>query len=354
MKLLAFRQMIPILLAFGLLTACSDGNAGSTAVNPKSQTYFIFETVVTVRIYDDRAEKKHFEEIDATLHRIDKAMNRQLEGSEIDQVNRQAGLQAVQVSPETFGVVRQALAYAEASGGKFDPTVGPLVDLWGIGSEHPRVPSKDEIDRTLALIDYREVELNEAESSIYLKKPGMSLDLGAIGKGYAADVIAADLQEAGFESAIIDLGGNVLAMGEKPKGSDWLIGIQDPSEQRGSHIGTVPVKDKTIVTSGVYERYFTDNGNHYHHIFDPDTGYPTRNELLSVTIVTDDSTHADAMSTSVFALGLTDGMRYIEERGDADAIFITRERDVYVTSGLEEAFRLTDEAYRMVESDTSA
>lgn len=355
MKLRKLYPFVPILLMAALLAACGGNDAGGgsqaagAAVKPKSETYFIFDTVVSVRIYDERAGAEQFEAVDATLHRIDREMNRQLEGSEIDHVNRQAGIEPVRVSPETFLVVQKAVDYAAASGGKFDPTVGPLVDLWGIGSEGAHVPAKDEIEQTLPLIDYRQVELNEAESTIFLKQPGMSLDLGAIAKGYAADVIAADLKAAGFQSAIIDLGGNVLAMGEKPGAANWIVGIQDPSEQRGSHIGTVAVTDKTIVTSGVYERYFIENGQHYHHILDPDTGYPTNNDLLSVTIVTGESAHADAMSTSVFALGLTEGMRYVEGRGDADAIFITHDRDVYVTSGLKDVFKLTDDAYRIAE-----
>ncbi|MNH26479.1 Thiamine biosynthesis lipoprotein ApbE precursor [compost metagenome] len=157
------------------------------------------------------------------------------------------------------------------------------------------------------------------------------------------------MKENGFESAIIDLGGNVLAMGPKPGGHDWSIGIQAPDEKRGTHLGLIKVKDKTIVTSGIYERFFKENGVVYHHILDPDDGYPVANDLLSVTIVTQYSMDADALSTSAFSLGLEEGMRFIEARQNTDAIFITENKDIYVTSGLRGQFELTNSDYHLIE-----
>ena len=221
--------------------------------------------------------------------------------------------------------------------------------LWGIGQEGASVPGASGIDEALTFIDYRRVELDPEARTIKLLVPGMSLDLGAIAKGYAADVIAEYLRSQGFESAIIDLGGNILAMGAKPNGSPWTVGIQDPGENRGEHIGLVRVTDKTIVTSGVYERYFIEDGAAYHHIFDTDTGYPVNNGLLSVTIVTDRSIDADAMSTTIFSLGLEKGLDFVESREGTDALFITTEGLVYASSGLRGSLEMTDESYRLVE-----
>lgn len=329
----------------------SDGKAADAGNRelPISENYFIFDTLVSVRVYDAAMTPAHFAEIEELLHAIDRQMNRQLEGSELDRVNKQAGKEAVLVSEQTYHVIETALRYAEASGGKFEPTIGPLVDLWGIGQEGASVPAFDEIEEAMTRIDYRQVELDPKARTIKLLSPGMSLDLGAIAKGYAADVIAEYLQSQGFKSAIIDLGGNILAMGAKPNGSAWTVGIQDPSENRGEHIGLIRVTDKTIVTSGVYERYFIEDGAAYHHIFDLDTGYPVNNGLLSVTIVTDRSIDADAMSTTIFSLGLEQGLAFVEAREGTDALFITTDGLVYTSPGLRGSLEMTDESYRLVE-----
>ncbi|MCI3919430.1 FAD:protein FMN transferase [Paenibacillus sp. TRM 82003] len=327
----------------------SGGGLGGSSGEPVSETYFIFDTIVTVKVFDGPATEAHFAAIRGLLEGIDATMNRNLETSEIARVNAAAGREAVQVSEETFGVVAKALAYADNSGGRFDPTIGPLVDLWNIGGEAPTKPGDADIERTAALVDYRNVVADESSHTLYLKRKGMSLDLGAIAKGYAGDVVADYLKSQGMDSAIIDLGGNVLATGLKPDGSRWKIGVQDPSDARGASIATVLVENQTVVSSGVYERYFVQDGVHYHHIFDPTTGYPVDNDLLSVTIVTDRSADADALSTTVFSLGLEEGMAYVESQEDVDAVLILENKDVYISSGLQDRLTMTDPAYRLLE-----
>lgn len=340
--------LLAVMMLLLVAAGCGGKQSEKLVSNPPSQTYYIFDTVVNVRVYDERMSEKQFDEIGGILERIDKEMNRQLEGSEIAIVNQQSGKSAVQVSEETLEVVRSALQFADSSGGSFDPTVGPIVDLWGIGSEEAAVPDPETLARKLQLVDYRAVALNDANGTLRLAKEGMAIDLGAIAKGYAADVIADYLRDNGFTSAIIDLGGNIVAIGHKPDGSPWTIGIQAPSEERGEHLGTLKVADKTIVTSGVYERFFKENGKVYHHIFDTESGYPVENNLLSVTIVTELSINADALSTTVFSLGLDEGRQYIEARGDAEAIFVTTDKEIIVTSGLADPFHMTNSDYRVV------
>jgi len=342
------RAFMVAIMCMLLFAGCEwEADVGGTA-GPNAETYFIFDTLVTVKIYDGQPTAAHFQEIEQIMKTIDKQMNRNREDSELSEVNRQSGKQAVAVSEQTFHVVRTALNYAASSKGKFDPTVGPLVDLWGIGKEGAKRPAQAAIDQTLGLISYEKVELNEAGRTIRLAMPGMELDLGAIAKGYAADRIAAYLKEAGFTSAIIDLGGNILAMGRKPGGELWSIGVQNPLEPRGAHIGIIKADNQTIVTSGIYERYFIENGEHYHHIMDPDRGYPVRNGLVGVTIVTDRSEDADALSTTLFSLGLEEGMRFVESRPNTDALFITDSNKVYVTSGLKGKLALTNEQFTLV------
>lgn len=345
------KTMLILITCLSLLTSCSKTDADEQAdvKLPISENYFIFDTIVTVRVYDENVKEQHFTELQALLEHINETMNRFEESSEVTSINQAAGQAAVKVSAETFYIIKTAKSYAEDSAGKFDPTIGPLVDLWAIGNGGSKVPDDAAIEQARQLVSYEKLVLDESQLSVQLKEAGMTLDLGAIAKGYAADVVAQYLQEQGFNSAIIDLGGNILAMGSKPDGSAWSIGIQSPEEQRGAYIGTLPVHNKTIVTSGIYERYFIDNEQLYHHVIDPFTGYPASNELASVTIVTDSSMHADAMSTAVFLLGVEEGMAYIESRQDAEAIFVTVDKKVYVSSGLHDDFKLTSEDYELAE-----
>lgn len=346
--------IIVLVACFIFMLGCS--NAGlsepsepAKATLPISENYFIFDTVVSVRVYDERMNAEHFAEIKALLEHINETMNRFEEGSEVTSINHSAGKAAVQVSEETFYIIKTAKEYAERSGGKFDPTVGPLTDLWAIGNGGSKVPKRTAIEDAKQHVTHTKLLLNENDKSVKLAESGMTLDLGAIAKGYAADVVAEYLSEQGFSSAIIDLGGNVLAMGSKPNKSPWLIGIQSPEEKRGEHLGTVAVRNKTIVTSGVYERYFIDNEQLYHHIMDPFTGYPVLNDLASVTIVTEKSINADALSTAVFAQGLEAGLEFVETMDDVEAIFVTADKKVYVTAGLKDIFKLTSEDYQMAE-----
>jgi thiamine biosynthesis lipoprotein len=175
----------------------------------------------------------------------------------------------------------------------------------------------------------------------------MKVDLGAIAKGYAADEVARILKENGVKHAIINLGGNVMTIGGNPNGKPWRIGIQDPYNPRGEYLGILPIKDKTVVTSGTYERYFIENGKRYHHILDPDTGYPTDNKLDSVSIITDKSIDGDGLSTSTLLLGLDEGMKLIEKLENVEAIFVTSDKQVYVSSGLKKDFTLTNPAFKL-------
>ncbi|NEZ44839.1 FAD:protein FMN transferase [Paenibacillus alvei] len=351
------RSAIVLLSACALiLSGCGSSGKEASGTNDtankksaiKQQSYFIFDTIVTVKIYDERADQKQFKDIENLLNEIDSRLNRTKDTSELAKIHAASGKEAVTVTPESFDLIAKSLDYAKRTEGRFDPTVGPIVDLWNIGHENAKVPNPDKLAQTLKLVNYKDVTLDPAKHAIKLNREGMELDMGSIGKGYAADRIADYLRNNGFPSAIIDLGGNIFAVGAKPGGSDWTIGVQDPDETRGNQIGKMKVQDKTIVTSGVYERYFVENGKHYHHILDPATGYPVDNGLSSVTIVTNSSTDADALSTSLFALGVEKGLKFVEEDPNVEAIFITTDHKVYCTSGIKEIFELTNDKYKIV------
>ncbi|MDR0267356.1 FAD:protein FMN transferase [Paenibacillus sp.] len=311
-----------------------------------SETYIIFDTVVNMKLYGEHAKPSQLKDIKHILEGIDNELSRTLETSEIYKVNQAAGQQAVKVSQATFDVVKKALDYAVQTGGLYDPTIGPLVSLWNIGGEGAHVPSKPDLDKTVNLIGYKDVLMDPQELTIKLLRPGMALDLGGIGKGYAADQIAVYLKSQQVDSAIINLGGSsIIALGSKPGGKSWNIGLQDPDQTRGTALGNVLVKNKTVDASGVYERFFMENGVRYHHILDPRTGFPSRSGLKSVTIISDSATDADALSTAVFIMGLDEGMKFIEKQPGIEAFFITEDNRIFETSGLKDQIRFTNPDY---------
>lgn len=320
------------------------------SAQPVKKSYYIFDTIVQVKVYDGKITDKHFDDIEKLLKTIDAEMSRTNNKSELDKVNDNAGIKPVQVSQQTFDVIQKAYDYSKLTKGRFNVAIGPLVNLWNIGSEDARVPAPSEIEERLPLCDYRHIELKPDTREVYLKKKGMILDLGGIAKGYSADVIAGYLTDNGFDSAIIDLGGNVLALGQKPGGHKWTIGIQDPDMARGNPIGNLKVEDQTIVTSGVYERFFEQDGKAYHHILDSDTGYPVDNNLSSVTILTECSIDADALSTSLFSMGLEKGLAFAEELDHLEALFITKDKKVYITPGMAGVLDMTNDDYTLIEN----
>lgn len=261
--------------------------------------------------------------------------------SAVEILNAAAGKEPVALPPDSTFVLRTALKYARLSQGALDPTIGPLVQAWGIATSHPSVPTGEVVTARRGLVDWTALE--DRPEGFFLPRPGMMVDLGAIAKGYAADKLKTLLINEGFSSGIVDLGGNVFLVGAKTDGQPWRVGVQDPLEPRGTYLGVLPVKDKSLVTSGIYERYFEENGKTYHHILDPKTGYPANHELAGVTIVHNPSMEADALSTSVFVLGLKRGWELVRSQPEVEAIFVTRDRKIWITPGLVGSFELSGE-----------
>lgn len=323
------------------IVGCSKEN-----VEPITKTAFALDTICKITIYD-KASEKVLDECFAKLKDVEKKMSVDIKNSEVSNINNMAGLKYVKVSAETFKVIESGKKFSNLTQGKFDITVGPLVKLWGINTPHARVPSPVEIKSKLPLVSYKNILLNDKEKKIMLKKKGMSLDLGGIAKGYSGDVISQVLKDNGVKHAIIDLGGNVLTIGSKLDGSDWRVGVQNPLSPRGDYLGIVSVRDKAVVTSGIYERFFIKNGKRYHHILDTATGYPVDNELASVTIVTDLSMNADALAKA-FCMGVKNGLSFIEKQNGVEAIFVTKDSKVYITPGLKNKFTITDQSFKLM------
>lgn len=328
-----------------LLASCAKKQA-----EPQSQSFFMLGTVCKVTIYDNPTAEA-FSASFARLKEIEDRMSLRNQKSEVAEINRQAGKKAVVVSSETFVVIQKALEIAALSSGAFDPTVGPLVQAWDIGGDSPRKPPQEEIDSLLPLIGYDRVVLDTETLSVFLKDEGMILDLGGIAKGYAADEVARILHEHGVSHAIVNLGGNVLTLGNKTDGKPWKIGVQDPEALRGEYVMILSLVDQTLVTSGPYERFLELDGEVYHHILNTKTGYPVKSDYTSVSIVTKNSLLADALSTSLYALGYEDGMALINTLEDVEAIFMTREKKILLSEGLKRGslkFSVTDPAYSVL------
>lgn len=321
---------------------------------PVTKTGFYFDTVIQITIYD--VGKKDC--LDACMElagAYEKMLSPTVEGSDIWNINHSSG-SPVQVSDETAELLQTALSYCEMSGGRIDPTMETVSALWDFhpavtssstttspdssscGSETDtvgaanRVPDEEAIAEALCHVDYHNLLIEG--TTVTLLDPESRISLGFIAKGYIADKLKEYLLSQNIENAIINLGGNLLAVGTKPDGSPFQFGIQRPFDAQGTPITVLPVSDKSAVSSGVYERYFYQDDTLYHHILNPADGYPVQNELLGVTILSDSSTAGDALSTTCFVLGPEEGMRLIESLEGVEAVFITKDYALHYSSGL--------------------
>lgn len=296
-------------------------------------TAFKLNTVISVKIYDSDDEAL-IDEVFALCDKYEALFSRTMESSEIYKLNHGTLPQEADgflISPETAELISEGIEYSRISDGCFDITIEPVSSLWQFTStekETPKtVPSKDQLTAALPLVNYQNIILTG--NHIQFKKEGMGIEPGAIAKGYIADRMKDFLLSKGVKSAIINLGGNVLCIGKKPDGTPFQVGIQKPFADRNETIASIPVSDKSVVSSGIYERFFEKDGKFYHHILNPETGYPYDNSLVSVTIISDKSVDGDGLSTSCFALGLEKGMELIDSLPDVHALFITDDYELH-------------------------
>ena len=255
--------------------------------------------------------------------------------SELMEINLQAGKKAVQVHPDLFELIELGKKHSIAANSHLNIAIGPLVQTWRIGFSDAKLPSEEEIQRLLKITNPEEIVLNDSNREVYLSKAGMRIDLGALAKGYIADKLKEFLVEQGVQSGIIDLGGNILTIGENPTfHRPWRIGIQNPALDRGEHVAVVEVSDASVVTSGIYERQLVVDGKTYHHIFDRTTGYPMETELASITIVAEKSVDCEIWTTRLFGQNPYDIIEEIEQQPGLEAFVITKNQKMMYTSGI--------------------
>jgi len=299
----------------------------------------VMNTVLQIKIVENSQVGQSLPDtLAADLKSLGKRLDRFDPASEVSKVNRNSGLGPVAVSNETFQLVAAALSLHQKTKGSFNPTVGPLSDLWQImmSSKIPedtwQPPDNDSIQRVLSLTGSDTVNMDPKMKSIFLPKTGQSLDLGGIAKGYAVEKAGSYLRSAGINNFLIELGGNVYVEGRHPGGKPWKIGIQHPRKP-GEIIAWIELSGAALSTSGDYESYRVHQGKHYGHILDPRTGKPA-SDLVSVTVVSPFPTEADALSTAAFVLGPVEGLKLLEEWPEAEGIFVDRDMRVFTTSSL--------------------
>ena len=341
-----------LILCSAVLSGCSaqtksGENTAADSQEPISATAIKLNTAVTVTIYDSK-DKKLLTECMNLCDKYEKIFSRTASDSELYQLNHrelapvEGTENTYQVSDDLAKLISEGLDYSELSKGAFDIAIEPLTSLWDFTAEDPQVPEDSLIQAALPKCDYHNISVDKDKNEITLKTDDTAIELGAIAKGYIADRLKDYLISQNVKSAIINLGGNVLCIGGKPDNSAFKIGIQKPFADRSETIAVMDIRDKSVVSSGIYERCFEQDGILYHHLLNPKTGYPYDNGLIAVTIISDKSVDGDALSTTCFALGLEDGMKLAESLDDVQAFFVTSDYEIHYTKDFRKKIKVSE------------
>jgi thiamine biosynthesis lipoprotein len=272
----------------------------------------------------------------AEIRRLEELLSTWISTSELSRVNASAGIKPIHVSTETLTVVHRAMQAAEMTDGGFNIAIGPAVEAWSV-TDGQRIPEESELDALRPLVDLQAVHVDVRKQTIYLDKAGMRIDVGGIGKGYAADQAVEALRRAGAIAGVVALSGDIKTFGRLPGGKMFPVGIQHPRKD-GLVLAWIDLQDEAISTAGDYERFFERDGVRYHHILDPRTLQPARS-CQSVTVVAREGIWADGLDTGIFVMGSESGMRLVEALPDVEAIIVDHEGHVHVSSGLRDRVR---------------
>ncbi len=321
------------------VTGTESADAASTEM--QSKELYAMDTYMTVKAYGDNASEALSESV-KKIQELDSLLSTGDENSEIYALNHSG---SAALSDTSAYLYQRSMEINSATDGAFNPLVYPLMDAWGFTTDNYKVLTQSEIDKLLPLTDISKVTFDDETNEITFAEEGMAIDFGGIAKGYTSDSVAQIMRENNVGGAIINLGGNVCVIGTKADGSYWKVGIQDPKDS-SKCLGVLSLTDKCVITSGGYERYFTENGKTYHHIIDPATGMPADSGLLSVSIISDDGTLADGLSTALFVMGLDKATTFWRESGyEFDFVIMTDENQLYISEGISDIF--TSDTYKI-------
>lgn len=316
-----------------LLTACGNKPVQS---KPESKSFFAMDTYMTITAYGENTESV-LNQAEEKVTELEKMWSVTDKNSEIYTANHSNG-ESVSISPETAELIDFSLNISEMTNGALDCTLYPVLTEWGFTTGDYKIPTDEKISELLENTGYEKINLSENNITV---PTNMQIDLGAVGKGYTGDLIAHLLKENGIESALLDLGGNVQTVGTKPDGTKWKLGLRSPFDE--GNFATLEVSDCAVITSGGYERYFVgDDGETYWHILDPETGKPAQSGLISVTIIGQEGRLCDALSTSVFVIGLDKAENLWKQNKDFEMVLVTENGEIYITEGIENDFKLNE------------
>ncbi len=326
-----------IIFLSAILTGCSFSAPLKSENTMHTTTLFAMDTVMEIQAFGNEEVLTGAEEI---IRDIEKKVSVTDPESEISKLNATG---TIELSSDTTELLSNALSLCKKTDGALDISIYPVLKAWGFTTSEYQVPSNDALKSLLENVNYSAVSLDQNKASI---KDGMQIDLGSVTKGYTGSTVAEYFRENGVTSGLINLGGNVECVGTKPNGEKWKVAIKSPyNDSKSGVFAVIDAEDVAIITSGGYERFFEENGETYWHILDPQTGYPAKNGLISVTIIGKDGLVCDGLSTALFVKGLDRAISFWKENQDFDAVFITDNGDVYITEGITDCFSLTSEYY---------
>ena len=339
-----FIKAFSVLILIIMLVGCSSENevntsktTSTTTVNdtiPASKEFFAMDTYMEVNAYGDNGEKA-VAKAEKEVNKLDSILSTGKSTSEISKLNKN---KKQVVSANTMSLIKESIKISKATNGAFNPTIYPLMELWGFTTKNYYVPKDNEIKPLLNHMDIDSIKIDESKNEVSFIDSNMKIDLGAIAKGYTSSKIIDIFKDNNIKSGMVTLGGNVQVLGKKPDGSLWKVGIQNPIGE-DEYLGVLQTSDKAVITSGGYERNFTKNGRTYHHILDPSNGYPANNGLTSVTIISSDGTLADALSTSLFVMGKDKAIDFYKKSNyNFDFILYTSDNKLIISDGIEDIF----------------
>lgn len=339
-----FIKAFSVLILIIMLVGCSNENevntsktTSTTTVNdtiPASKEFFAMDTYMEVDAYGDNGEKA-VAKAEKEVIKLDSILSTGKSTSEISKLNKN---KKQVVSADTMSLIKESIKISKETNSAFNPTIYPLMELWGFTTKNYYVPKDNEIKPLLNYMDIDNIKIDERKNEVSFKDNKMKIDLGAIAKGYTSSKIIDIFKENNIKSGMVTLGGNVQVLGKKPDGSLWKVGIQNPIGE-DEYLGVLQTSDKAVITSGGYERNFTKNGKTYHHILDPSNGYPANNGLTSVTIISSDGTLADALSTSLFVMGKDKAIDFYKKSNyNFDFILYTSDNKLIISDGIEDIF----------------
>lgn len=339
-----FIKAFSVLILIIILVGCSSEkevntskSATTTTVNdtiPASKEFFAMDTYMEVNAYGDNGEKA-VDKAEKEVNKLDDILSTGKSTSEISKLNKN---KKQVVSEDTMSLIKESIKISKETNGAFNPTIYPLMELWGFTTKNYYVPKKAEINPLISHMDINNINIDDSKNEVSFNDSNMKIDLGAIAKGYTSSKIIDIFKDNNIKSGMVTLGGNVQVLGKKPDGSLWKVGIQNPISE-DEYLGVLQTSDKAVITSGGYERNFTKNGKTYHHILDPSNGYPANNGLTSVTIISSDGTLADALSTSLFVMGKDKAIDFYKKSNyNFDFILYTSDNKLIISGGIEDIF----------------